>query len=136
MGTLLDSSVLIRLECSGAAVALPGEEDVAITASDLLHGVNRASAEHRAQREAFVEHVLRILPVQPFDLRAARIHARLWADLAASGRLIGAHDLIIAATALAFGWSGATYNVDEFGRVPGLTVRTPGTPTSPRLYPG
>lgn len=134
MGTLLDSSVLIRLERSAAALNLPDEEDVAIaaiTASELLHGVHRADPAHRAEREAFVEHVLRVFPVQPFDLPIARVHARLWADLAASGRLIGPHDLMIAATALALGWSVATYNPGEFGRVPGLRLRTPTEPNRP-----
>ena len=39
-------------------------EDVAIaaiTASELLHGVHRASAEHQARREAFVEAVLAVV---------------------------------------------------------------------------
>jgi tRNA(fMet)-specific endonuclease VapC len=131
MGTLLDSSVLIRIERTGSALELPDEEEVAIaaiTASELLHGVHRADAQHRAQRQAYVEHVLRIFRVVPFDLQTARVHARLWADLAASGRVIGAHDLILAATALALGWSVATYNADEFKRIPGLVVRaSPGS---------
>lgn len=125
MGTLLDSSVLIRLERSGSTLALADDEEVAIaaiTASELLHGVHRADPQRRAQREAFVEHVLRVLPVFPFSLESARVHARLWADMAAAGVLIGPHDLILAATALALGWSVATYNADEFARVPGLVV--------------
>jgi predicted nucleic acid-binding protein len=67
--------------------------------------------------------VLRVLPVYPFSLESARVHARLWADMAAAGGLIGPHDLILAAIALALGWSVATYNVSEFRRVPGLTLR-------------
>ncbi|MBI4704379.1 MAG: type II toxin-antitoxin system VapC family toxin [Deltaproteobacteria bacterium] len=38
------------------------------------------------------------------------------------GSTIGAHDLLIAATAVAHGLSLATRNVREFRRVPGLTV--------------
>jgi tRNA(fMet)-specific endonuclease VapC len=128
VGTLLDSSVLIRLERTGSTLALADDEEVAvaaITASELLHGVHRADPRRRAQREAFVEHVLQVLPVYPFSLESARVHARLWADLAAAGRLIGPHDLIVAATALALGWSLATHNASEFRRVPGLVVHTP-----------
>ena len=128
MGTLLDSSVLIRLERSGSTLTLGDDEEVAIaaiTASELLHGVHRADPRRRAQREAFVEHVLHVLPVYPFSLETARVHARLWADLAATGHLIGPHDLILAATALALGWSVATYNGSEFSRVPGLVVHSP-----------
>ena len=125
MGTLLDTSVLIRLERSGSTLTLGDDEEVAIaaiTASELLHGVHRADLRRRAQREAFVEHVLRVLPVYPFSLETARVHARLWADLAVAGQLIGPHDLILAATALALGWSVATHNAIEFARVPGLVV--------------
>jgi hypothetical protein len=74
MGTLLDSSVLIGLERTGSSLALPDDEEVgiaAITASELLHGVHRADPPRRAQREAFVEHVLRVLPVYPFSLDSA-----------------------------------------------------------------
>ena len=59
MGTLLDSSVLIRLERSGSLLTIGDNEEVAIaaiTASELLHGVHRADPQRRAQREAFVEH--------------------------------------------------------------------------------
>jgi tRNA(fMet)-specific endonuclease VapC len=131
MGTLLDSSVLIRLERSGSLLTLGDDEEVAIaaiTASELLHGVHRADPQRRAQREAFVEHVLHVLPVHPFSLETARVHARLWADLAATGHVIGPHDLILAATALSLGWSVATYNTSEFTRVPGLVVHTPAEP--------
>jgi tRNA(fMet)-specific endonuclease VapC len=133
VGTLLDSSVLIRIERTGSTLALADDEEVAIaaiTASELLHGVHRADPQRRAQREAFVEHVLRILPVYAFSLESARVHARVWADMAAAGHLIGPHDLILAATALALGWSVATYNVSEFRQVPGLVVRAPAEPTS------
>jgi tRNA(fMet)-specific endonuclease VapC len=94
----------------------------AITASELLHGVHRASREHRARREAFVEAVLAAFPPIPFDLLAARAHARLWAELAAAGLDVGAHDRLVAATAVAAGWRVGTANVRHFGRVSGLDV--------------
>jgi predicted nucleic acid-binding protein len=66
-----------------------------------------------------------VLPVQPFTLETARVHSRLWADLVSSGQLIGPHELMLAATALALGWSVATLNPREFRRVPGLSLHTP-----------
>jgi tRNA(fMet)-specific endonuclease VapC len=126
VGTLLDSSILIRIERTAAALDVAPDDEVgiaAITASELLHGVHRADAAHRTQREAFVENVLRVLPVYPFSFHTARIHARLWADLVGTGQMIGAHDLMLAATALSLGWSVATLNVQEFRRVPGLSIR-------------
>lgn len=46
----------------------------------------------------------------------------MWAGLAAEGRRIGAHDLWIAATAVAHGMGLATGNAAEFERIPGLRV--------------
>jgi predicted nucleic acid-binding protein len=130
MVVLIDSSVLIAAE-RGAInwSALAGREDepqvamAAITASELLHGVHRADVEdRRTRREAYVERLLATLPVLPFDLTAARLHARIWADLASRGLQVGAHDLLIAATALAAGGAVATRDTQSFSRIPGLTV--------------
>jgi tRNA(fMet)-specific endonuclease VapC len=56
------------------------------------------------------------------SMRVARAHAEIWARLEADGALIGAHDLWIAATALAHGMRVATVNARRFKRVPGLDV--------------
>ena len=130
MGTLIDSSVLIAAERRDldldAAMAAHGDEPVgiaAITASELLHGVQRAAtASQRQRREAFVERLLAALPVIPFDLVTARVHASLWALLAAKGVNVGAHDLVIGATAIAAGYRLATRDRRSFGRIPGLEV--------------
>jgi predicted nucleic acid-binding protein len=53
-----------------------------------------------ARAESFVEGLIAFLPVLPFDLDEARAHARLSADLQARGIAVGAHDLLIAATAV------------------------------------
>jgi tRNA(fMet)-specific endonuclease VapC len=100
-------------------------EDVgiaAITASELLHGVHRATEEHRGRRETFVESILAAFPVIAFDLLVARVHARLWAGLVSSGSEVGAHDRLVAATALSAGWRIATANIRHFNRIPGLDV--------------
>ncbi len=130
MGALIDSSVLIAAEREGldldARVADAAEEPVgiaAITASELLHGVLRAaSAAQRRRREAFVERLLAVLPLFPFEPVAARIHAALWADLASKGASIGAHDLLIAATAIAAGYRVVTRDRRSFARIPGLDL--------------
>lgn len=140
MGTLVDTTVFIAFE--RAMRELPPEramteigqrlEDrlgrteavgiAAITASELLHGVHRAADEHRGRREAFVEAVLAAFPPFPFDLLVARVQARLWADLASSGVDVGAHDRLVAATAISAGWRVATANVRHFRRIRGLDV--------------
>ena len=113
-------------EIAGHLEAQIGESEevgiAAITASELLHGVHRATKKHRGQREAFVEATLAAFPVLTFDLLVARVHARLWAGLASSGAEVGAHDRLVAATAMSAGWRVATANARHFNRVPGLDV--------------
>jgi tRNA(fMet)-specific endonuclease VapC len=128
MGLVLDSSVLVAAERGrldlDRVLAERADEDVAIaaiTASELLHGVHRAATPaQRARREAFVEQLLAGLPVLPFDLVVARVHARLWADLLGRGQAVGAHDLQIAATALASGMDVASRDRRSFPRIPGI----------------
>ena len=91
--------------------------------SELLMGVHRANTEERRQRRsAFVEAVISGVGVLDFTVPAARIHAEIYAELAKKGQMIGAHDLIIAATARCHDLSVLTDNVQEFSRVPGLRV--------------
>jgi tRNA(fMet)-specific endonuclease VapC len=140
VGTLLDTTVFIDLErairplppatalaeVSGPLEAQLGPDEevgiAAITAAELLHGVHRAIPEHRSRREAFVETVIAAFPPLPFDLLAARAHARLWAELAATGHDIGAHDRLVAATAITAGWRLGTANRRHFDRITGLDV--------------
>lgn len=130
MGLLIDASVLIdrergRLDLSERIRGREQEEFFlsVVTASELLHGVHRArSSSVRARRSAFVEAVLERFPILPIDVATARSHARIWADLAAAGDLIGSHDLWLAATCLADGLALATGNARDFERVPGLEV--------------
>jgi tRNA(fMet)-specific endonuclease VapC len=130
VGVLIDASLLIAHERGGLALEprLAGREEApfflsVITVSELLHGVHRADAAvRRAKRSAFVEAVIDRFPLLPVDLPTARIHAELWARLARSGRTIGAHDLWLAAAAIAHGLVLATANVREFERVEGLEL--------------
>jgi tRNA(fMet)-specific endonuclease VapC len=130
MGLILDSSVLIAAERGRLRLAdflaSCGDEEIfiaAITASELLHGVERAASPLiRTKRAAFVEALLARFQVLEFDLDVARHHARLWATLATGGALIGPHDLQIAATAQRHEFAVATLNLDEFRRVPALQL--------------
>jgi predicted nucleic acid-binding protein len=94
-----------------------------ITASELLHGVHRADTPRRQlARSAFVEAVLTAFPILELDLAVARVHAKLWADLQSAGGSIGAHDLWIAASALAHSLTVMSTNARDFGRIPGLAL--------------
>ena len=130
MAVLIDASILIeaergRLDLESYVVQRQEEEFFlsVITASELLHGVHRAvQPEVRTKRAAFVEAILERFPLLPVDRATARAHAQIWAELAAAGQMIGAHDLWLAATCIAHGFTMVTANVREFARVPGLVV--------------
>ena len=85
MGLILDSSLLIadergKFDMSGFLRPFSTIQPViaAITASELLHGVERAQDPARkARRQQHVEQILAALAVQPFDLAQARVHARI-----------------------------------------------------------
>ena len=130
MAVLIDASILIEAERGSLQlephVARHHDQESflsVITASELLHGVHRATApDVRARRSAFVEGLLERFPLLSVDLACARAHAQLWADLRQAGALIGPHDLWLAATCVAHGLIMVTANVREFSRVPGLDL--------------
>ena len=130
MAVLIDASILIEAERGRLELephVMQRQEEAfflsVITASELLHGVHRAMRpEIQAKRSAFVEAILERFPLLPVDLATARAHAQVWAELAATGRMIGPHDLWLAATCLAHGLTMVTANVREFTRVPGLAI--------------
>lgn len=97
----------------------------AITVAELWHGVERAAAAHRRRRLEYLQGILAPLPIIPYTEQTAYIHARLWAELEAAGKMIGAHDLIVAATALECGVEVATFNERHFRIIPGLQVVSP-----------
>lgn len=129
MGIVLDTSVLIEWERKAGALevyagAHPDEPLglSVITAAELFHGVHRAdTTARRLKRSGFVEHVLASFPVFDFDLTISRLYAELWATLERKGVKIGAHDLIIGATAIARGDTVLTLNRRDFSKIPGLS---------------
>ena len=134
MGVILDSSEIIALERTRgmveSLVATRENEPVGIsvvTVAELLHGVERADTETRKlKRQAFVEKVIEMIPVFPFDVGAARIYARIWASLVQRGFTVGAHDLIIAATAISLDYTVITSNRRDFEKVEGLRLEVSG----------
>lgn len=130
MGVLIDASILIDAERGRidirSRVQGRGDEEFflsVVTASELLHGVHRASDEGiRSRRSAFVEAIISQWPILEIDLEIARSHAQTWAYLASRGEMIGPHDLWLGATCIARGLHMATSNLREFSRVPGLEI--------------
>lgn len=94
----------------------------AITVAELLVGVELAGRKHTRKRQQFVEDVVATLPVEPYDLRVAHAHGALLAHARVSGRPRGAHDLIIAATAVSSRRTVVTSDIPGFGGLPGVAV--------------
>lgn len=107
--------------------SLPDEtfEIAAITVAELWHGVERASPNQRAPRERYLQAMLSVLPVIPYGQQTAYIHARLWAKLQSTGKMIGYYDLLVAATALERNCEVATFNKRHFHMAPGLKIIQP-----------
>ncbi len=132
MAIILDADVIIRGE-KGAfdlqrwVAAQPDQQFqvTAITVAELWHGVERATGAHRAKRKQYLQAVLALLPIIPYTEQTAYEHARIWAELETSGRMIGYYDLIVAATALERGSEVATFNQRHFSQVMGLKVIEP-----------
>lgn len=130
MGIILDTSVLIEAERGRFDIEtfVNGREEEpfglsVITVAELLHGVHRAdSSKRRVRRGAYVEKVIEIFPVYPFEITSARMYAEIWAELQKKGIQIGAHDLMIGSTALALGFSVATFNSRHFKRIESLNL--------------
>jgi tRNA(fMet)-specific endonuclease VapC len=130
VGTLIDTSILIAAERGQLELSRLRDEDdeeevaiSAISASELLHGVHRLKgAVARTRADRFVERLLGSLPVVPFDLEVARVHARLDAELSSKGVAVGDADLIIAATAVCLDYRIATRDLRSFPKIQGLDV--------------
>lgn len=132
MAIILDSDVVIRGEKETFDLtrwlAVHSSEQVemaAITVAELWHGVERADSLNRAKREKYVRSVVASTLVIPYTEATALEHARIWAELETSGKMIGYYDLIVAATALERGSAVATFNQRHFASVPGLRVIEP-----------
>lgn len=109
----------------------------AITIAELGVGVETATGKRRQARRAFLDDVVDTLPIIGYDLDVARAHTQLLVAVRKAGRPRGAHDLIIAATAVATGRNVITYEGTGFDNLPGVIVCRPtGPPSSAQLPPG
>jgi tRNA(fMet)-specific endonuclease VapC len=132
MPVIIDTDVIIRgerglfdLPAWLEAEAANGPTIAAISLAELWHGVERATAAHRPRRTAYLVMITEGLPVLPYTAGTALEHARIWAELESTGKMIGYYDLIVAATALEHGSTVATFNRRHFQNVPGLKVIEP-----------
>jgi len=124
---LLDTNILsdlIRNPAGRAArrLAVVGETTVCtsiVVACELRYGAAKKGSPQLSER---VEVILESLEVLPLDKEADRRYAEIRSHLERLGKPIGPNDLLIAAHARALDLTLVTDNVEEFGRVPGLST--------------
>jgi len=124
---LLDTnslSDLVRNPGGRAArrLAVVGETAVCtsiIVACELRYGAAKKSFPQLSER---VEVILGSLEVLPLDKESDRHYAEIRSHVERIGKPIGSNDLLIASHALALDLTLVTDNVEELGRVPGLSI--------------
>jgi tRNA(fMet)-specific endonuclease VapC len=132
MAIMLDANVVIQGEKGAfdfsawlARHANERFELAAITVAELWHGVERATPRRRTALLNYLRAIISVIPVIPYTGQTAHTHARIWAHLQKKGKMIDAHDVIVAATALERHNEVATFDRKHFDQVPGLTVIVP-----------
>ena len=123
---LLDSNILIEHLAGRFDLATQlrtaGQDQCAIptiSVYELLHGAMRAARPTEVHR---TRTMLLGLDWIPFDGAAAEAAARIRFELERAGNVIGPHDLMIAAIAVAHDYVLVTHNIREFSRVAGLKI--------------
>ncbi len=124
---LLDTNILLEFIRNprglvNKRLAVVGEAAVctsSVVACELRFGAKKKGSSRLEER---VDEVLASLEVLPLDKESDRHYAEIRTHLSRKGRLIGSNDLLIAAHTLALDLILVTDNVDEFARVPELSI--------------
>jgi tRNA(fMet)-specific endonuclease VapC len=124
---LLDTTFLVDAERSDASLndVIDDDDDIAvaaITVAELLVGAELSKGKTRHSRQGFVDDIVASLPIVNYDLSVAQFHSRLLVAVRRQGRPRGAHDLMIAATALSSNRVVVTSDQQAFGDLPGVTT--------------
>ena len=94
----------------------------AIVEAELRTGAEKSA--NPTKNRLLLERFLEPFETVPFGSRCSLAYARIRAELEGSGLKIGPNDMLIAATALAHQAILVTNNVNEFKRVPGLSLES------------
>ena len=122
---ILDTSILIAYGRGQLKLTkVIGDDDpavAAITAMELLVGVERSTGKQRDIRALQTEDVCATFPIEAYTLKVARMHALLHRHVGRIGLPRGSFDLITAATAGATGRTLLTLDAKAgFGKQPGV----------------
>ncbi|HJX28480.1 MAG TPA: type II toxin-antitoxin system VapC family toxin [Thermoanaerobaculia bacterium] len=90
-----------------------------VVACELRFGAAKRGSPRLSAR---VDQLLASLEVLPLEGDADRHYAEIRAHLSRIGQPVGPNDLLIAAHTLALGLTLVTGNIQEFSRVPGLSI--------------
>lgn len=102
---------------------VPGDIAIStITVAELQYGVAKSAAKEK--NALALETFLLPLEIVPFDRDSALAYGKIRAGLERQGTPIGSMDMLIAAQAIAQGFTLVTHNLKEFNRVPGLTCES------------
>ena len=88
--------------------------------AELLAGIECSAS--REKNLDIVNRNLQLFRIWPFTPEAARVYARIFADLRKAGRTLQAMDLLIAAIALSLGNCTVVTSDSDFSVIPGLTI--------------
>ena len=91
-----------------------------VTYGEFYYGANKSN--QRARALAQLDELIRDIPVEDLNSKAAQAYGEIRATLEKQGRLIGNNDLWIGAHAMALDVTLATNNEREFKRIAGLSV--------------
>ena len=92
----------------------------AIVSAELLLGAEKCNQVKRSTLA--VEEFISPFEILPFTQNCAYEYAKLRADLEAQGQVIGANEMLIAATAIANHATLITNNAREFKRIPNFSL--------------
>lgn len=125
---LLDTTFLVDADRTKASLdeLIDDADEVAvaaITVAELMVGVLLADDAHQARRQQFVDEVKTTMPIVDYDATIAAAHAELLVAVRRQGRPRGAHDLLIAATAIATQREVVTGDHLAYDDLPGVIVR-------------
>jgi tRNA(fMet)-specific endonuclease VapC len=128
MSRLLDSDTTIEILRANPKVMaeyslLPDEAVVAVSsivAAELYYGAAKSNDPTGSTQQ--VAEFLAGIEVLPVNESVAQRFGTLKAHLRSTGQIIPDFDLLIASTALVYGYSVVTHNTRHFVRIPGLVV--------------
>lgn len=129
MGLILDTDFIIAAErAARKSGAGPTDEFLARHPSESFFITFTVAGELACGRSASArrdwERLYKPYPVLPWTIEIAWLYGDIYRHLASKGALIGANDMWIAATALSVGYRLVTNNIDEFRRIPDLTLES------------